>query len=158
MTDQFARRLRDFTALGGSTALAAAVARYVSRHIDRFAACSAPTLCHNDFHDGNVLVSPTGPQVTGYVDVEGAIAADPLFDVARTDYYALRGDPARRAAFLDGYGQLPQDWADRIAIYQLHHGLELWNWATRIGKSAEQSRALTDICRMVGTSTVETWS
>jgi aminoglycoside phosphotransferase (APT) family kinase protein len=150
MTDQFARRLRDFADLGGDPGLARALTRYVARYRDRFAACAAPVLCHNDFHDGNVLVSRTGPQVTGYVDVEGAIAADPLLDLARTDYYALRDDPARRAAFLDGYGPLPPDSAERIAIYQLHHALELWNWAARTGKPADQSRALADIELMVG--------
>ena len=143
MTDQFARRLRAFDELDGDPALAAAIDRHVARHADLFAACTEPVLCHNDFHQGNVLVS--GPQVTGFVDVEGAIAADPLFDLARTDYYALRDDPAARAAFLDGYGPLPPDWADRIALYQVHHAVELWNWATRIGKPADRFRALTDI-------------
>jgi aminoglycoside phosphotransferase (APT) family kinase protein len=143
MTDQFARRLHDFEELGGDPAIAAAVDRHVARHTELFAACTAPVLCHNDFHQGNVLVS--GAQVTGFVDVEGAIAADPLFDLARTDYYSLRDDPAARAALLDGYGRLPPDWADRLALYQLHHAVELWSWATRTGKPTDQTRALTDI-------------
>jgi aminoglycoside phosphotransferase (APT) family kinase protein len=149
MTDQFDRRLRDFAALGGDAALARAIERYVAQHGDRFAACTGPVLCHNDFHQGNVLVSPDG-RVTGFVDVEGAIAADPLFDLARTDFYALRGDPVARAALLDGYGPLPPDWADRVVIYQLHHALELWNWAARIGKPADQARALADMRTLLG--------
>ena len=100
-------------------------------------------LCHNDFHQGNVLVD--GGTVTGFVDVEGAVAADPLFDLARTDYYALRDNPAGRVAFLAGYGALPADWAERVTLYQLHHALELWNWATRLGKPDDQFRALHDI-------------
>lgn len=143
MTDKFARRLREFGKLGGDPALARAVTRQVARQADRFAGCATPVLCHNDFHEGNVLVS--GARVTGYVDVEGAIAADPLLDVARTDYHALRGDPARRAAFLDGYGPLPADWPERIDIYRLHHALELWNWAARTGKPADQARAAADL-------------
>lgn len=143
MTDQFARRLRHFGDLGGDPAVAAAVAAHIERHAGLFAACSAPVLCHNDFHQSNVLVS--GSRVTGFVDVEGAIVADPLLDVARTDYYALRDEDARRAAFLDGYGSLPADSAERIALYQLHHALELWNWAARTGKPADQALAQADI-------------
>lgn len=143
MTDQFARRLREFADLGGDPALARAIARHVARHAHRFAACAAPVLCHNDFHQGNVLVEDA--RVTGFVDVEGAISADPLLDLARTDYYALREDPARRRAFLDGYGPLPPDSPDRIALYRLHHAVELWNWATRLDKPADRERALADI-------------
>lgn len=169
MTDQFARKLRAFSELGGDPALARAIDRHVARHAGLFAACPRPVLCHNDFHDGNVLVSRSGGtlpngrlasvadvpddslrkprewRVTGYVDVEGAVAADPLLDLARTDYYALRDDPAKRDAFLGGYGPLPPDWADRVAIYHLHHALELWNWAASTGKPADRSRARTDL-------------
>jgi aminoglycoside phosphotransferase (APT) family kinase protein len=142
MTDQFARKLKLFGELGGDPTLARAVDRYVARHADLFAACTRPVLCHNDFHDGNVLVS--GSTVTGFVDVEGAVAADPLLDIARTDYHTLH-DPAARTAFLAGYGPLPPDWADRVAIYQLHHALELWNWAASTGKPADLSRATADL-------------
>jgi aminoglycoside phosphotransferase (APT) family kinase protein len=157
MTDQFARKLRAFGALGGDPALARAIERHVARHTGLFAACPRPVLCHNDFHDGNVLVSRStgavadaslrtrGWRVTGFVDVEGAVAADPLLDLARTDYYALRDDPAKQGAFISGYGPLPSDWAERVAIYQLHHALELWNWAACVGKPADKSRATSDL-------------
>ena len=152
MTDQFDRRLRDFVELGGDPVLARGIARHVDRHAGLFAACSGPVLCHNDFHDGNVLASPAAGRwgITGYVDVEGAVAADPLFDVARTDYHALRDDPARRGAFLNGYGPLPPDGADRVALYRIHHALELWNWASSTGKPADQARARTDLEEMLG--------
>jgi hygromycin-B 7''-O-kinase len=162
MTDQFARKLRAFGDLGGDPALARAIERHVARHAGVFAACPRPVLCHNDFHDGNVLVSrSTGTvaddshdtlrewRVTGVVDVEGAVAADPLFDLARTDYYALRDNPTKRAAFMSGYGPLPPDSADRVAIYGLHHALELWNWAASTGKPEDRSRARTDLERSV---------
>jgi hygromycin-B 7''-O-kinase len=149
MTDQFARKLGVFGELGGDPAVARAIDRHVARHAGLFAACRRPVLCHNDFHDGNVLVSRSEPsdrwRVTGFVDVEGAVAADPLLDLARTDYYALRDNPAKREAFLSGYGPLPSDWADRVAIYRLHHALELWNWAASTGKPADTARARTDL-------------
>jgi hygromycin-B 7''-O-kinase len=149
MTEQFDRRLVDFGELGGDPALARAIGRQVARHAGRFAACRQPVLCHNDFHDGNVLVH--GTTVTGFVDVEGAVAADPMFDLARTDYFVLRHDPAKRDAFLDGYGPLPADWAERVATYQLHHALESWNWATSTGKPASAARAERDLESLLGT-------
>jgi hygromycin-B 7''-O-kinase len=151
MTDQFARKLRLFGELGGDPALARAVDRHVAGHAGVFAGCRRPVLCHNDFHEGNVLVSRTAGEwrVTGYVDVEGAVAADPLLDLAKTDYYALRRDEARRRAFLGGYGPLPPDWAGRVAVYRLHHALELWNWAAATGKPADLSRAQTDLEKII---------
>jgi hygromycin-B 7''-O-kinase len=133
---QFETKLRRYGDLGGDPALGDAIARHVTRHADVLAGCTRPTLCHNDFHDGNVLVDGVGDElrVTGYVDVENAVAADPLLDLAKTDYYALRHHPAKRAAFLRGYGPLPPDAPARMALYALHHALEFWNWSAATGK------------------------
>jgi aminoglycoside phosphotransferase (APT) family kinase protein len=157
MTDQFARKLRLFAELGGDPALGRAVERHVARHAELFAACVQPVLCHNDFHEGNVLVSRSTGQwrVTGYVDVEGVIAADPLLDLAKTDYYAIRRHDDRRRAFLGGYGPLPADWAERVAVYRLHHALELWNWAASTGKPADQSRAEADLRNIIRSQRAE---
>src|SRR6185503_12243838 len=92
---------------------------------------------------------PPAWRVTGFVDVEGAVAADPLFDLARTDLHALREDPAAREAFLEGYSLLPPDWADRVALYRLHHALELWNWAAAMADPARGSRAMTELERVL---------
>jgi aminoglycoside phosphotransferase (APT) family kinase protein len=143
MTDQFGRKLGVFVDLGGDPELARAIDGYVTVHSGLLAACTQPVLCHGDFHDGNVLVTADA-RVSGFVDVEGAVAADPLLDLARTDYYALR-DAIRRDAFISGYGPLPADAGERIALYRLHHALELWNWATSIGKPADIARATTDL-------------
>lgn len=136
MVDQFARKLRRFLELGGDPALARAVDGHVGRHEELLAACRRPSLCHNDFHDGNVLVcrDESGWRVTGYVDVENAVVADPLLDLAKTDYYSLRHNEAARRAFLRGYGRLPADWEPRVALYRLHHALEFWNWSAANGK------------------------
>ncbi len=135
---QFETKLRRYGTLGGDPALGDAIARHVRRHAGLLAACTRPALCHNDFHDGNVLVDGIGDgmRVTGYLDVENAVAADPLLDLAKTDYYALRHHPAKRAAFLRGYGPLPPDAPARMALYQLHHALEFWNWSAATGKRA----------------------
>ncbi len=156
MTDQFARKLARFGELGGDPALARAIGRHVTRHADVFAACPAPVLCHNDFHEGNVLVSRSGGEwrVSGYVDVENVVSADPLLDLARTDYYALRDDEARRRALISGYGPLPPDWADRFAVYHLHHALELWNWAASTRKPADLARAETDLDKILAGQTL----
>jgi aminoglycoside phosphotransferase (APT) family kinase protein len=151
MLGQFGTKLRRFGDLGGDPLLAEAIARHVARHAELLAACPRPALCHNDFHDGNVLVARAGAEwrVTGYVDVENAIVADPLLDLAKTDYYALRHDPAKRRAFLRGYGPLPADWAERVALYQVHHALEFWNWSAATGKRELLADIRADIERLI---------
>jgi len=136
MLDQFAAKLGRFVELGGGEAMAEAVKRYAGERAGLFAECTQPALCHNDFHDGNVLVRETaqGWQVAGFVDVESTVVADPLLDLARTDYYALRDNPAKRDAFLSGYGPLPAGSAARMGLYRLHHALEFWNWSALRGK------------------------
>ena len=39
----------------------------------------------------------------GVIDVENAVAADPLHDLAKTNCYSIRGDPATLAGLLEGY-------------------------------------------------------
>ena len=106
--------------------------------------CEGPVLCHGDLHEANILVSeaPEGWKVEGIVDVGGAIAADPLFDLAGTDYWSARGDPTKRAGLLKGYGGLRREWEEAVAVYSLHHALELWHWFHRAGRSDEMVRTI----------------
>lgn len=60
-----------------------------------FAACGCAVLCHNDLHEGNVLVDGVGA-VTGFIDVENMIAADPLIDLAKTLQYDLTASATNR--------------------------------------------------------------
>jgi hygromycin-B 7''-O-kinase len=139
MNSQFAKKLREFADLGGDAALRAAIERYVSGRAGLFAACDRAVLCHNDFHEGNVLVvrdEQRGWRVTGFIDVENAIAADPLVDLAKTDSYSVRGDPAKLAGLLDGYGYHGDAFAERLALYRLYHGLELWDWLASLGQTS----------------------
>ncbi|HEX6347107.1 aminoglycoside phosphotransferase family protein [Umezawaea sp.] len=148
MTRRFARTLSLF---GGDPDLRRAVEEHVAERAGLFARCPAPVLCHNDLHEGNVLVDrgADGWEVRGFVDVENAIAADPVLDVAKTDYYSIRGDGAKLAGLLEGYGPLPDDWRDRVALYSLHHALELWNFFALIDNTSALPGIVDDVRRLV---------
>jgi aminoglycoside phosphotransferase (APT) family kinase protein len=151
MTRQFTKKLREFGDLGGDPALRDRIEAHVAHRTGLFARCAAPVLCHNDLHEGNVLVAATDGswEVTGFVDVENAVAADPLFDLAKTGYYAVKGDEAKLAALLDGYGPLPGDWAERLSLYRLYHALELWDWFAMIGSTAALASIAGDLRSLV---------
>ncbi len=151
MRHQFAKKLTEFKTLGGDDRLHDAVARRIDRDGALFDNCRAAVLCHNDLHDGNVLVGPGhAARVTGIIDVENAIAADPLIDLAKTDYYSLgRGEPERHALF-EGYGPLPADAAERLDLYRLYHALELWDWFRSIGTVGPLTSIADDIARLAG--------
>ncbi len=102
MIRQFTKKLREFRHLGGDSRLHDAIGRYLDPRIETFARCATPVLCHNDFHEGNVLIQagPDGSEVSGFIDVENAIAADPLIDLAKTDYYAVQGDVDKRTGLV----------------------------------------------------------
>jgi aminoglycoside phosphotransferase (APT) family kinase protein len=133
MRRQFAKKLKEFEQLGGDPALRQAIGQYVEAQAGLFDRCAAPTLCHNDFHEGNVLVDPNGWRVTGFIDVENAIAADPLIDLAKTECYSIRDNAAKLTGLAQGYGDLPTDWRERTTLYRLYHALELWDWFRMTG-------------------------
>lgn len=137
MRRRFAGKLAEFTELGGARDLHDGVRDRAAEQDGLFASCTAPTLCHNDLHEGNVLVEHTGSgwRVTGFVDVENAIAADPLVDLAKTVQYELTRSPVKFAGLLDGYGPLPADGLARLALYRLYHAVELWTWFASIGNT-----------------------
>jgi hygromycin-B 7''-O-kinase len=165
LTSSFARKLQEFTRHGGDPALAGAVEGYVGERAEFFAACRHPVLCHLDFHEGNVLVARggrpagaahpgPGPHLSGLIDVENAIAGDPLMDLAKTDWYSVRGDRAKLRGLVDGYGgedALGPFWAERWELYRLYQMLELWNWFSHIGRTgrlagiAAEMRGLTSV-------------
>ncbi|GAA4184492.1 hypothetical protein GCM10022252_13500 [Streptosporangium oxazolinicum] len=134
-------RLAQFTEFGGDPGLHAEISAYVGRNRHLLARCDSPVLCHNDFHERNVMVAegdgPGSPlRMTGVIDMENALGGDPLMDLARTDYFAVRGDAERRRYLLEGYGDLPDDWAERLAFYRLCHALEQWHWLATLGETA----------------------
>lgn len=144
MRRRFARQLAEFRAAGGPSDVGDAVARRVAADASCLAACSGAVLCHNDLHEGNVLVDEAGA-VTGFVDVENSVAADPMTDLAKTLQFAADESGAKQAALLDGYGPLPPHGAERIELYRLYHALELWTWYTMIGNTEPLPALLADL-------------
>lgn len=89
--------------------------------------------------------------MTGVLDAGGAIAADPLFDVARTEYWSARGDAEKRAGLREGYdARFGPDEEARIAFYALHHALELWAWFARARDAARVAEIAADLDRLAG--------
>ena len=149
MRRQFAKKLREFEDLKGDPALHTGIQQFVETHAELLESNTTPTLCHNDFHEGNVLVDPATWRVTGFIDVENAIAADPLMDLAKTQTYSIRGNEEKLAGLLDGYGELPPDWRERTTLYRLYHALELWDWFASMGTTAHLEGIARDMAGIV---------
>ncbi|TCO45992.1 aminoglycoside phosphotransferase (APT) family kinase protein [Kribbella antiqua] len=149
MRRQFTKKLTEFQGLKGDPALHRRIREYVETHAELFKANLAPALCHNDFHEGNVLVDPETWRVTGFIDVENAIAADPLLDLAKTMSYSIRGDATKLQGVVDGYGDLPEDWRERTTLYRLYHSLELWDWFASIGNADPLDSIADDMAEIV---------
>ncbi|MGC4936604.1 phosphotransferase family protein [Kribbella sp. DT2] len=152
MARQFAKKLKEFEELGGDPELQARITEYVAEH--PVPPDVEPVLCHNDFHEGNLLVDPETWQLNGIIDVENAIAADPLLDLAKAFYYSIKDDRAKLDGLLDGYGELPADWEERTTTYRLYHALELWDWFTLIGVTDPLDSIAGDIAEILGTRSV----
>jgi Ser/Thr protein kinase RdoA (MazF antagonist) len=121
-------------------------------------ACSAgPVLCHDDFHQGNVLATRDGAndfQVSGLIDFGNARAGDALFDLAKALMCSAHEDPRSPKPLLAGYGKIDHpDPAEAIWLYTLFHRLSMFNWLTRIGDDPASSgpsgllRDLDEMCR-----------
>jgi hygromycin-B 7''-O-kinase len=153
MRERFGRKLTEFAEHGGDAALRGAIDRFVASHADAFAACPGAVLCHNDFYEGNVLVARTDDtwQVTGIIDMENAIAGDPLVDIAKLDYYSICGNPVKTRGLLDGYGRPPATWPAAFPLYRLYHALELWDWYAYLGDDAKLAALAADMRGIVVT-------
>jgi len=130
MAAQFAKKLSEFDALGGELGTTRAVRRYVDRHLHVFDACAEAVFCHDDCHEGNILVSDAsdGWHVSGILDLENAVAGDPLLDLAKTEAYRRRRSERRLRALVDGHGSMRAGWRPALDLYTVYHWLELWDW------------------------------
>jgi hygromycin-B 4-O-kinase len=94
-------------------------------------------LIHNDYWFENILAD--GERITGVIDWANALYGDPLYDVARLGWGAAwpgwwhaDGEALLRAR----YGAMP-GYADRIACYELHGGLDDLRFYAKTGRRAE---------------------
>jgi aminoglycoside phosphotransferase (APT) family kinase protein len=131
MRFQFDKKLREFEELGGDASLGGAIAAHVGEREHLLAGCECAVLCHNDCHAGNVLVD--GGRITGLLDVENALAGDPLLDLAKAHCYAPGSSEVTLAALVEGYGPVRDDWRDAVDLYVVYHLLELWDWFAFLG-------------------------
>jgi aminoglycoside phosphotransferase (APT) family kinase protein len=130
---QCERKLQEFSERGGAVGLAKRVAQHVARWAHLLQECTRPVFCHNDLHAGNLLAdfAEGTLRLTGILDFEGALAGDPLMDVAKALYY-LTDDT--KAALLRGYGDMGRrHWSETLDLYHLYFVLELWCWMAQIG-------------------------
>lgn len=144
---QFQRKLKQFTERGGSHELAQRIARHVKGRVQLLQACKRAVLCHNDLHAGNLLATITERTVrlTGVLDFEGALAGDPLMDVAKALYYL---GEERKRDLLRGYGDMEREhWPETLDFYHLYFVLELWCWMAEIGNRQPLDKLATDLER-----------
>lgn len=95
-----------------------------------------------------MLTERDGAQhVSGILDVENAVAGDPILDLAKTMCYSVRDDPDKRHGLLAGYGSLPAGWEEALDVYVLYHALELWDWFVLQGDAARAASVLRDFKR-----------
>jgi hygromycin-B 7''-O-kinase len=108
---------------------------YVGARTELFDLCSSPVLLHGDLHEGNVIMDSDDdrPFLTGIIDIESAMAGDPVADFARMDTFSMHGSELKRDALFEGYGSTPDEWEQRKRLYQLVQAFEHWNWYHRDG-------------------------
>ena len=151
---RFDSKLKEFMERGGDPRLARRVAARVSSGAHLLHGCATPVLCHNDFHARNVLATNKSGtlRLSGIVDFEGAQAADPLMDLAKTLYCDPDVDDTKRAALLDGYG-IPgrNHWRQIIDLYYLYYILEFWCWMALLGNAEDLPRLAAQIERYTAT-------
>ncbi len=144
---QFDRKLKEFIDRGGAVSLAERISGCVARWAHLLNECARPVLCHNDLHAGNVLVeiAEGAVQLTGVLDFEGALAGDPLMDVAKALYYLT--DEAR-TALLEGYGDTGRrNWSQTLDFYHLYFVLDLWCWMAQVGNTRPLDQLASDLER-----------
>jgi hygromycin-B 7''-O-kinase len=128
---EYMRRRIERKVKSGPPALRDQLARYFADGEDAFAGCERAVLCHNDAHDANVLVEDG--RITGLIDWENAVAADPILDLAKAHAFSDGRSEETLDALVEGYGPLRPDWRDAFDLYVVDHLLELWIWFAQLG-------------------------
>ena len=74
-----------------------ALYQQLERHMGVLDVVQTPRLVHWDLWDGNIFVDPKSGQITGLIDFERVMWADPLME-------AVFGKPVATSAFAEGFG------------------------------------------------------
>lgn len=156
MRERTTAALAEFKQHGGDPKLGERLKQYFVECEPLFARCTQAVLCHNDFHEQNVMVDRTlgEARITGLIDFENALAADPIFDLAKTQNHARRGSERTLNALIDGYGEMPEGWREPFDAYIVFHALELRNWYAAGAAFAPLHPLERKIRRLVGVPTV----
>jgi Ser/Thr protein kinase RdoA (MazF antagonist) len=128
---EFVRRRMETKLRKGPAALREPIARHFAAHDNSLSGCKTAVLCHNDAHDANVLVEDG--RITGLVDWENAVAADPLLDLAKSWAFSDGRSEETLNALMEGYGSVRADWEEAFDLYVIDHLLELWVWFAQLG-------------------------
>lgn len=122
--------------------------RHFAEHEQALAGCETAVLCHNDAHDANVLVDDG--RITGLVDWENAVAADPILDLAKAHAFSDGSSEETLEALIEGYGPLRREWREAFDLYVIDHLLELWVWFAHLGVTDPLPELETYLARRVG--------
>lgn len=155
MRRTFATVFRQFRDQSGDVDLARRLEIKAQSRFGLLACSAGPVLCHDDFHQGNVLVTRDAAgdfQVSGLIDFGNARAGDALFDLAKALMCATHEDPRSPEPLLAGYGKIDHPHpVEAIWLYTLFHRLSMFNWLTRLGDdpaSSGPSGLLRDLTEM----------
>jgi len=137
MTGTFGRALGRFLDGGGDADLARRLEDLFAQNADVLMEIGGPVLCHDDFHQGNILAEQAADgrlRLTGLGDFGNARSADRLFDLAKALFCCAHEDPRSPGPILEGYGAIDHPDPQRaLWVYMLHHRLSMWGWLTRLG-------------------------
>lgn len=140
MTAAFEDVFRRFRDLGGDPDLGRRLQQLAEGSFDLLDETDGPVLCHDDFHQGNVLALRNGAgrlEISGLVDFGNARAADKLFDLAKALFCSEHEDPRSHWPILEGYGPVDHPDPERgLWLYTLFHRISMWCWLTKLGVDA----------------------
>jgi aminoglycoside phosphotransferase (APT) family kinase protein len=140
MIGAFERVFRRFRELGGDVELGRRLETLAAARYDLLAESAGPVLCHDDFHQGNVLALREGGglKLSGLIDFGNARAGDSLFDLAKALFCSAHEDPRSSAPLLEGYGKIDHpDPEQALWLYTLFHRASMWAWLTGLGDAAD---------------------
>lgn len=117
------------TEYGGTPDVVSRMDSLIHASRDAINTCHLAALCHNDFIDGNLLITMDGQAaITGVVDLETANWNDPLADLAVTARHLRTHDAAAAEHLIATYGATTPAAEARLAVYDALHILHERNW------------------------------